>query len=110
MREASHFIPKRKEQPSAVLFFWRPFLMTISRKRDIAKIFPICLDKSRNLWYNLSREGEQAQKRNKSTSWPFGLACFKLRDSCMLIAIHGVFYTLRRQVWLYRAWIFLFGG
>ena len=110
MREASHFIPKRKEQPSAVLFFWRPFLMTISRKRDIAKIFPICLDKSRNLWYNLSREGVASAKRNKSTSWPKGLACFKLRDSCMRIAIHGFSEIAPCQVWLYRAWIFLFGG
>ncbi len=33
-----------------------------------------------------------AFQRNKSTYWPFGLACFKLRDSCMLeVAIHGVY-------------------
>lgn len=29
--------------------------------------------------------------RSKSTYWPFGLACFKLRDSCIAGTIHEVY-------------------
>ena len=53
----------------------------------LQKCFSIYLDKFRYLWYNLLCEGVvSALWRNKSTSWPFGLACFKLRDSCMFAA------------------------
>ncbi len=30
--------------------------------------------------------------RNKSTYWPSGLACFKLRDSCIAKTIHEVYF------------------
>ena len=48
------------------------------------RLFPIYLDKIRKLWYPIMEWGSSKRTlRSKSTSWPFGLACFKLRDSCM---------------------------
>jgi len=59
------------------------------------KVCPIYLDKIRYLWYNLSCEGVvSALMRNKSTSWPLGLACFKLRDSCMFAAYMESYFCI----------------
>jgi len=37
-----------------------------------------------------SHEGVASVYRSKSTYWPFGLACFKLRDSCIAETIRAV--------------------
>ena len=62
-------------------------------------------------------------KRSKSTSWPCGLACFKLRDSCMRIsytwsligysdakygcAVLGFFYYQEGKTWNFLDLLFL---
>ena len=50
------------------------------------KIFPI-----------KSHEGVASVYRNKSTYWPSGLACFKLRDSCIVkLYVESVYFYIYR--------------
>ena len=44
-----------------------------------------------------SHEGVASVYRSKSTYRPFGLACFKLRDSCIAETMHEVCILLRHM-------------
>ena len=63
------------------------------RGEVVSIISRVYIDKICRLCYFYDNEGVvSAMMRNKSTSWPFGLACFNLRDSCMFLTIHGVLF------------------
>ena len=68
--------------------FWDAFSFWRRNKNS----FLLSLDKTRNIWYNRPREGV-VSAHSVASQHPgrFGLACFKLRDSCM-VAIHGVVF------------------
>ena len=55
--------------------------------------FTTHIDIFQKVWSNLASEGVASEQTQQVNILAFlGLACFKLRDSCMQIAIHGVFY------------------
>ncbi len=45
-----------------------------------------------------SHEGVASVYRSKSTYWPFGLACFKLRDSCIVKLCMKSIFLIYTQV------------
>ena len=47
-----------------------------------------------NYYQQEPHEGVASVYRSKSTYWPKGLACFKLRDSCIAETIHEVYIFL----------------